>query len=249
MAEPRRLTSEERSARIKASLANKRAADEAQKALEAKQHAGAPLPDHPVANYLFKRIDKRFGIRKLTEAKAWAFLGHVMQTGNLTVSARKVGVHLHSIYQAAKFNPRFKEALALAKAEAVANLEEEARRRAMDGVEEPVFYQGEEVGTVRKYSDRLMEILLEAHKPKKYGKARRSGEAGSGGGGTAGVQVLIQNFSDGKILAVVHQPTAAPPAEESDEEEEDIEADGTAEDYPSVQVETPNLSDERLELP
>lgn len=47
-------------------------------------------------------------------------------------------------------------------------LEEEARRRALEGVEEPVFYQGESCGLVRKYSDTLLIFLLKGGRPEKF---------------------------------------------------------------------------------
>lgn len=47
-------------------------------------------------------------------------------------------------------------------------LEAEADRRACDGVDEPVFYQGEECGVVRRYSDTLLALKLKAHRPEKY---------------------------------------------------------------------------------
>lgn len=47
-------------------------------------------------------------------------------------------------------------------------LEQEAQRRAHKGVEEPVFYKGEQVGTVQKYSDTLLIFLLKARKPEVY---------------------------------------------------------------------------------
>ena len=47
-------------------------------------------------------------------------------------------------------------------------LEEEARRRAHDGVDEPVWFQGVQCGTVRKYSDTLLIFLLKGAKPDKY---------------------------------------------------------------------------------
>ena len=39
-------------------------------------------------------------------------------------------------------------------------IDEEARRRAVDGWDEPVFRGGEQVGVIRRYSDRLLERLL-----------------------------------------------------------------------------------------
>jgi hypothetical protein len=50
--------------------------------------------------------------------------------------------------------------------EATDTLEQEARRRALDGWDEPVFWQGAECGVVRKYSDRLLELMLRANRPK-----------------------------------------------------------------------------------
>jgi hypothetical protein len=46
----------------------------------------------------------------------------------------------------------------------------EARRRAIDGVEEPVFHRGKVVGHVNKFSDSLLTKLLEASDPERYGK-------------------------------------------------------------------------------
>ena len=50
----------------------------------------------------------------------------------------------------------------------------EAHRRAVKGVDEPVFWKGEIAGHVRKYSDRLLETLLRAHDPAKYGNGSTS---------------------------------------------------------------------------
>ena len=47
-------------------------------------------------------------------------------------------------------------------------LEAEARRRTAIGVDEPVFYQGQVVGHIRKYSDNLLMFLLKAHWPEKF---------------------------------------------------------------------------------
>lgn len=47
-------------------------------------------------------------------------------------------------------------------------LEEEADRRGRDGYDEPVFYQGEERGQKRKYSDALLLARLKAIRPEQY---------------------------------------------------------------------------------
>lgn len=50
----------------------------------------------------------------------------------------------------------------------VQELETEARRRAVEGWDEPVWFQGEMVGTIRKFSDTLLIFLLKANRPEKY---------------------------------------------------------------------------------
>ncbi len=50
---------------------------------------------------------------------------------------------------------------------AVDHLEREAWQRALEGHEEPVFQRGKKVGTVRKYSDRLLIFLLSGNRPER----------------------------------------------------------------------------------
>ena len=55
----------------------------------------------------------------------------------------------------------------------VAILEDEAMRRAVDGVEEPVYQAGQLVGTKRVYSDSLLKLMLQAADPARYGDSKR----------------------------------------------------------------------------
>ncbi len=47
-------------------------------------------------------------------------------------------------------------------------MEDEMRRRAVDGVDEPRFHDGEVCGHVRRYSDTLLIFMLKARRPDKY---------------------------------------------------------------------------------
>jgi hypothetical protein len=47
-------------------------------------------------------------------------------------------------------------------------MEDEAKRRGMDGYDEPVFYQGQVCGKVRRYSDFLLDKQLRARRKGKY---------------------------------------------------------------------------------
>ena len=65
-------------------------------------------------------------------------------------------------------DPDFAVAWDSAVEEATDRLEREARRRALEGTEESVYYQGKECGRVKRYSDSLMLALLKAERPEKY---------------------------------------------------------------------------------
>ena len=101
---------------------------------------------------------------------AWkpVFLAHFSQTGNATESAEKAGVNRKTPYDAAKSDAEFAEAWESAREEAADRLEAEARRRAVEGTERPVFFQGVECGRIREYSDTLLIVLLKAARPHKY---------------------------------------------------------------------------------
>ena len=91
-------------------------------------------------------------------------------------------------------NASYKKAFAAAQDEAAQLLEDEAVRRATEGVLEPVFYQGEECGAVRRYSDGLMQFLLRGFRPQKY--SSKAEITGPGGGPLeAAIQV---SFVDAK---------------------------------------------------
>ena len=61
-------------------------------------------------------------------------------------------------------------------------LEAEARRRGQSGVEEPVFYQGRRVDTIRRYSDTLLIFLLKARRPEVYRERYDHNVSGPGSG-------------------------------------------------------------------
>lgn len=101
-------------------------------------------------------------------AKQKAFLEAYRKCGHLRLSAEEAGIYrtLHNYWLATdpNYKPKFDEA----HEDACEALETEARRRAVDGVEEPVFYKGAECGKVRKYSDTLLIFLMKGAMPTKY---------------------------------------------------------------------------------
>lgn len=118
---------------------------------------------------------------KFTRKKRAAFLQHLRETANVTASANAIGISRRRMYDLRDADPELAAEWDAAVEEAVDALELEMRRRALEGTDEPVFYQGEEVGTVRKYSDTLAIFLAKAHRPDKF-RERFSGELSGPGG-------------------------------------------------------------------
>jgi hypothetical protein len=113
----------------------------------------------------------------IAKKKRRAFLSILAQTGKVAEAARSVGFQDTSSLQHYRRNDEeFAEEWELA-LEAAANvLEEEAIRRATEGVLEPVFYKGDIVGYKTNYSDALMMFILRGLKPGTYRDAVRGGE-------------------------------------------------------------------------
>jgi hypothetical protein len=62
-------------------------------------------------------------------------------------------------------DPDFHDAYEQARGRHPDQLEAEALRRAVDGVDEDVYHDGQVVGQVRRYSDRLLAVILRARHP------------------------------------------------------------------------------------
>ncbi len=105
---------------------------------------------------------------KLTYRAKEKFLEVVRTTCNVSEGARSIGMARRSLYDARARDNEFAQLWDAAVEEAADCLEQEAWRRAVEGWDEPVFYQGKAVGAVRKYSDRMLELLLKGHRPEKY---------------------------------------------------------------------------------
>ena len=96
------------------------------------------------------------------------FIEHFRETGNITASAAAAGIDRRTYYARLKANRTFAAAVEDAREEAIDRLEEAARLRAVDGVDEPVYQKGKLCGYVRRYSDALLSLLLRANRPDKY---------------------------------------------------------------------------------
>ncbi|MGE3569449.1 MAG: terminase [Gammaproteobacteria bacterium] len=92
-----------------------------------------------------------------------------MERGHtITAAARACGVDRSTIRRRCKADPAFAARLADANEAGAEALEQEAFRRAVEGVERGLYYQGERYGSEREFSDHLLVVLLKARMPEKY---------------------------------------------------------------------------------
>ncbi len=101
--------------------------------------------------------------------KKTAFLAAVKVTGNISKAAEMAKIDRTSHYRWMRGDEQYEAAFEEAIDEAADWLEDEARRRAVDGVEETIYNKdGDAVGTRVKYSDTLLIFLLNGARPQKY---------------------------------------------------------------------------------
>jgi hypothetical protein len=105
----------------------------------------------------------------VTLKKRARFLETLAETCHVSKSCEITQISRQTAYRwrrdDAEFAAKWKDALEMG----ADLLEEEAIRRAKDGVRRPVYQGGLLVGHVREYSDTLLIFLLKGAKPKKYG--------------------------------------------------------------------------------
>ena len=100
--------------------------------------------------------------------KKRAFLVAMSEVGNITRAAEIAEIDRGSHYNWIKEDEDYKAAFARAEVMASERLEQEARRRAVEGTLKPVFHKGQECGVIREYSDTLLIFLLKGALPDKY---------------------------------------------------------------------------------
>lgn len=102
------------------------------------------------------------------KARQKAFLEEYKQCATVTHAAKIALIARQRHYKWLDSDPAYAKAFEEAKIAATDALVAEARRRATQGVEEAVYYKGEVVGTIRKYSDSLLIFLMKGAMPETY---------------------------------------------------------------------------------
>ncbi len=98
------------------------------------------------------------------------FIELLRRTANVSRAAREAGLASSTVYRQRARLKAFAAEWDNAVAEALDALEESVIDRVRDGVSRPVFYAGEQVGTVRQYSDQLAMFVLKSKRPEIYNR-------------------------------------------------------------------------------
>ncbi len=104
---------------------------------------------------------------KLSSERKATFLAELARHGIVARAARAASPHsvrgcVMSFRDECGRDAEFAADWAEAMEQACGQVESELHRRAVLGYEEPVYQRGEKVGTVRKYSDRLLELRIKS---------------------------------------------------------------------------------------
>ena len=109
-----------------------------------------------------------------------AFLAALAECGILSQASEIAGVDRIHVWRRRQTDPEFNSACEQAIDMAADKLEREARRRAIEGVEEPIYQGGQLVGTRLVFSDSLLSLLLKGRRKKVF--AERVETTGADGG-------------------------------------------------------------------
>lgn len=129
--------------------------------LPAVQDQDFETPDQPPVK---RQWNFDLGQKKFDEQRRQIFLDMLSECGNKMVSARSAGVCPSTVAAHIKADPEFAQRVQNSLGVFCGKLEAEVYRRAVVGYEEPVRNnKGEIVGTVRRFSDRLLELYVKRH--------------------------------------------------------------------------------------
>jgi hypothetical protein len=142
------------------------------------------------------------GLNGFGPEKQAVFLEILAEKGNVSAAAKFVGISRTEAYRTYQRDETFAALWDEALEIACDILEAEAHRRAVEGVDEPVFYRGEEIGAIKKYSDTLLLRLLEAHRPSKW----RSGTKHEFPDGPPATQTVVLNWGDNPLPDTEEEP-------------------------------------------
>jgi hypothetical protein len=111
------------------------------------------------------RADKK---NPQTDSLKPVFLQTYADSGFILQTCERVGIPRNTFSRWLEQDQKFASDFAIANEKVTEKYELAAGLRAVNGYDEPVFHQGKQVGTIKRYSDRLLELLLKSRNREKY---------------------------------------------------------------------------------
>lgn len=154
-------------------------------------HERGPISELELVEW---ELDDLSTSERLSIERRRMFLRTFAVRGIVLEGCRAAGVSRSTVEKWKENSEWFYELYMVAIEEAADRIEAEAFRRAVDGYDEPVIYQGmpttvidpvtgeERMLTIRKFSDTLMQTMLKGARPEKYRDNHKVEVSGSGGG-------------------------------------------------------------------
>lgn len=96
------------------------------------------------------------------------FLAALAEGSSVKCACLKADVARRHVYRTRETDPAFALAWDDASEDGTDVMEDEASRRAVVGVDKPIYHQGVKVDTVKEYSDALLKFLLTGRRPDKF---------------------------------------------------------------------------------
>lgn len=106
------------------------------------------------------------GVYQFDAAAKQKYLEQLKDCGALQRSAYAVGFDPSTVHEHRTLDPEFDQAVEGALVDYQESIEAEIKRRAMDGIEQPVFYQGVATSSQTVYSDQLLALHAKARIPR-----------------------------------------------------------------------------------
>jgi hypothetical protein len=118
------------------------------------------------------RTKGRKPVTKSTPKKDWrdVFITKLAEAPDVSGAAQAAGVDRRYVYRERDKNPEFLRRWDDALEQSLDRAEKEMYRRAVDGTEEPIYYQGDKVGSIRRFSDTLLIFMLKSRRRAIYGE-------------------------------------------------------------------------------
>ena len=133
-----------------------------------------------------KRSTARYAAPDFTGPLKLKFLEWLRRGYSVTKACEQIGITPRSAYRHRGAYTEFADQWDEAMEQGADELEDVAVKRAIEGVDHPIYQQGIKVGTEKIYNENLLMFLLKGKKPEKY---RERHDLTSGG------QEIVQSFA------------------------------------------------------